>query len=140
MIHFKTTSARIFGVYIGINQNLSKLVKLIGLLFAISWCTLILATHSASTSLLSFVLPLIGISIRERLRDRGNDIRVCSDDPSKQDRAELLLSTLFFYFSQNGFNWSAQLIHVSFAETKRWFDLERFIMTTVAARQDKVFF
>ena len=27
---------RIFGVYIGINQNLSKLVKLIGLLFAIS--------------------------------------------------------------------------------------------------------
>merc|ERR1711933_147 len=46
---------RIFGIYIGINQNLS------------------LSSHSSSSSLLSYTIPLIGISIAERLRDRGFD-------------------------------------------------------------------
>ena len=40
------------------------------------------------------MLPLIGISIRERLRDRGNDIRVCSDDPSKHSKSYRQISLI----------------------------------------------
>ena len=38
-----------------------------------NWYCLILSSHSSSSSLLSYTLPLIGISIAERLRDRGFD-------------------------------------------------------------------
>jgi proton translocating ATP synthase F1 alpha subunit len=78
---------RIFGVYTGINQNLSKLSKLIYLFGVINWFSLILATHSSSSALLSFMLPLIAVSISERLRDRGYDICICFDDLSKHSKA-----------------------------------------------------
>ena len=78
---------RIFGIYIGINQNLSKLSKLIYLFGIINWFSLILATHSSSSSLLSFMIPLIAVSISERLRDRGYDICICFDDLSKHSKA-----------------------------------------------------
>ena len=64
---------RAFGIYIGINLNLSKLNSIINSLFIINWYSLILSSHSSSSSLFSFLLPLIGISISERLRDRGID-------------------------------------------------------------------
>jgi len=78
---------RIFGIYIGINQNLSKLSKLVYLFGIINWFSLILATHSSSSSLLSFIIPLIAMSISERLRDRGHDICICFDDLSKHSKA-----------------------------------------------------
>jgi len=54
---------RIFGIYLGINQNLSKLSKLMSQLELMNWYCLILSSHSSSSSLLSYTLPLIGISI-----------------------------------------------------------------------------
>ena len=78
---------RVFGIYIGINQNLSKLSKLIYLFGIINWFSLILATHSSSSSLLSFSIPLIAVSVGERLRDRGFDICICMDDLSKHSKA-----------------------------------------------------
>jgi len=80
-------SRRIFGIYVGINQNLSKLSKLIYILGIVNWFSLILATHSTSSSLLSFMIPLIAVSIGERLRDRGFDICICFDDLSKHSKA-----------------------------------------------------
>jgi len=80
-------SRRIFGIYTGINQNLSKLSKLIYLFGIVNWFSLILATHSSSSSLLSFMIPLIAVSISERLRDRGYDICICFDDLSKHSKA-----------------------------------------------------
>jgi len=95
---------RIFGVYIGINQNLSKLLKSFSFLSYYSFMNfsnhmlfslcLFLATHSASSSLLSFMIPLIGISIGERVRDRGNDICLCFDDLSKHSKSYRQLSLI----------------------------------------------
>ena len=47
--------------------------KLMSQLELMNWYCLILSSHSSSSSLLSYTLPLIGISIAERLRDRGFD-------------------------------------------------------------------
>ena len=80
-------SRRIFGVYCGINQNLSKLSKLIYILGIMNWFTLILTTHSSSSSLLSFMIPLIAISISERIRDRGYNVCVCFDDLCKHSKS-----------------------------------------------------
>ena len=49
---------RIFGIYLGINQNLSKLSKLMSQLELMNWYCLILSSHSSSSSLLSYTLPL----------------------------------------------------------------------------------
>ena len=62
---------RLFAIHIGINQNPSKSSKLISFIQCINWFPLILPSHSTSSSLLSYTLPVIGISIGERLRDRG---------------------------------------------------------------------
>jgi len=53
-----------------------------------------LSTHSSSSSLLSFVSPLIGVTIAERLRDRGFDVVVCFDDLSKHSRSYRQISLL----------------------------------------------
>jgi len=37
--------------------------------------------------MLSSMLPWIGITIAERLRDRGSDISIRSDDPSKHAKS-----------------------------------------------------
>ena len=60
---------RLFFIYCGINQPLSKLCKFIAALSECQWSTTIFATHSSTPSLLSFMLPLIGISIAERIKD-----------------------------------------------------------------------
>ena len=61
---------RIIGSHIGISQNLSKPPKSIKtLLFIIRTC-LIIATHSAPSSPLPYMIPLIGISIGERCTNR----------------------------------------------------------------------
>ena len=78
---------RLIGSYIGINQNPSKLPKLISSLLYISRTILCSATHSATSSLPPYMIPLIGISIRERLRDRGYDRTVRSDDRPKHAKS-----------------------------------------------------
>ena len=72
-------SQRLLCIYIGINQNLSKIYKLMNHLFY-HILFLLLSTHSSSTALLSFIISLVGISIIERLRDRGFDCVICYDD------------------------------------------------------------
>lgn len=78
---------RILGIYVGIGQSLSKLLIVLYRLINISFVSLFIGTHSASSSLLSFMIPLIGISIGERLRDRGNHIVLCFDDLSKHSKS-----------------------------------------------------
>jgi len=85
---------RLFGLYVGLNQSLSKLSKLISSLYYMNWFSLILSTHSSSPSLLSFMLPLIGVTIAERLRDRGLDSLVSYDDLSKHSRSYRQISLL----------------------------------------------
>ena len=77
---------RLFALYIGMNQNLSKLSKLINSLI-IDRFSLISTSHSSSSSLLSFMIPLIGISIAERLRDRAFECVICFDDLSKHSKS-----------------------------------------------------
>jgi F-type H+-transporting ATPase subunit alpha len=86
-------SKRLFCIYIGINQNLSKISKFINyLLFSLLF--ILLSTHSSSSALLSFIIPLIGISIAERLRDRGFDCCICFDDCSQHSKSFRQISLL----------------------------------------------
>jgi F-type H+-transporting ATPase subunit alpha len=86
-------SKRLFCIYIGINQNLSKISKLINNLM-ISILLILLSTHSSSPAFLSFVLPIIGISICERLRDKGNDLVICFDDCSQHSKSYRQISLI----------------------------------------------
>ena len=84
---------RLFAPYIGMNQNLSKLSQLINSLFY-DWFSLILTSHSSSSSLLSSIIPLIGISIAERLRDRASECIICFDDLSKHSKSYRQISLI----------------------------------------------
>ena len=53
----------------------------------VDWFSLIVSTHSPPSSLPSLMIPLIGVSIAERLRDRGFDRCIRSDDLSKHSRS-----------------------------------------------------
>ena len=59
-----------------------------------SFLLLFLATHSSSSSLLSFLIPLIGISISERLMNKGYDVAICFDDLSKHSKSYRQISLL----------------------------------------------
>lgn len=86
-------SKRLFTLYIGMNQNLSKLSKLIDCLI-INWFKLVLSSHSSSSSLFSFIISLIGVSIVERLRDRAFDCCICFDDLSKHSKSYRQISLI----------------------------------------------
>jgi proton translocating ATP synthase F1 alpha subunit len=86
-------SKRLFTFYIGINQNLSKLSLLIFKLFTILY-SLFITSHSSSSSLLSFLIPLIGVAIAERLRDRAFDSIITFDDLSKHSKSYRQISLL----------------------------------------------
>ena len=108
---------RIFGIYIGINQNLSKLSKFISFIWLINWYCLILSSHSSSSSLLSYTLPLIGISIAERLRDRGFDSVICFDDFSKHSKSYRQISLILAKIpSRDAFPSDIFNIHASILE------------------------
>ena len=81
-------------MYIGINQNLSKLNKLITIINLLNYYLLIISSHSSSCSLLSFIIPYIGSSINERLRDRTIDSAICFDDISKHAKCYRQISLL----------------------------------------------
>jgi F-type H+-transporting ATPase subunit alpha len=80
-------SKRIFAIYVGLNQSLNKLSKLVNILWYMNWSTFIFSSHSTSCSLLTFLLPLLGISIGERIRDIGYDSCISFDDLSKHSRS-----------------------------------------------------
>ena len=108
---------RIFGLYVGINQNLSKLSKFISFIYLINWYCLILSSHSSSSSLLSYTLPLIGISIAERLRDRGFDCIICFDDFSKHPKSYRQISLILAKIpSRDAFPSDIPNIHASISE------------------------
>ena len=108
---------RIFGIYIGINQNLSKLSKLISFTWLISWYCLMLSSHSSFSLLLSFTLPLIGISIAERLRDRGFDTIICFDDILKYSKLYRQISLILVKIpSRDVFLSDISNIHASILE------------------------
>jgi F-type H+-transporting ATPase subunit alpha len=65
-------------------------------LIYILWTILCLATHSATSSLLSYIIPLIGISICERLRDRGYDCTIRFDDCPKHAKSYRQIPLLLF--------------------------------------------
>ena len=80
-------SKRLFLIYVGLNQSLNKLSKLINVIWYINWTTFIFSSHSTSCSLLTFLLPLLGVSIAERIRDCGYDSCIAFDDLSKHSRS-----------------------------------------------------
>jgi F-type H+-transporting ATPase subunit alpha len=99
------------------NQNLSKLSKLISFIWLINWYCLILCSHSSSSSLLSYTIPLIGISIAERLRDRGFDTIICFDDFSKHSKSYRQISLILAKIpSRDAFPSDIFNIHASILE------------------------
>ncbi len=72
---------RLSGPYTGMNQNPNKLSKILSARSGRFTSTS--ATHSPCSSLPSFMISLVGITIIERLRDRGFDRRIRLDDPPK---------------------------------------------------------
>jgi len=80
-------SKRLFGLYIGLSQSLNKLSKLISSFNLIHWFIFILSTQPSTSSLLSYMIPLIGISIAERLKDRGLDCLICFDNLSSHAKS-----------------------------------------------------
>ena len=84
----------LFPIHIGINQNPSKSSKLISFIWLINWFPLILASHSSSSSLPSYTLPVIGMSIGERLRDRGFDTTISFDDSPKHSKSYRQISSI----------------------------------------------
>jgi len=84
---------RLFCIYIGICLNLSKLSKLLSYII-FNYYLLVIASHSSSSALLNFLIPLVGISICERLRDRGFDSIICFDDLSKHSKSYRQISLI----------------------------------------------
>ncbi len=85
---------RIFGIHIGINQNPSKSPQSISFIYYINYYTLLLSPHSPPSAAFSSNPPLIGISIVERLRDRGFDTTTRSDDSPKHPKPYRQISSI----------------------------------------------
>lgn len=86
-------SRRLFCIYVGVNQNLSKISQLINyVVFTVLF--IMITTHSSSPSLLSFFIPLIGVTIAERMRDRGFDACIAFDDCSQHSKAYRQISLI----------------------------------------------
>ena len=84
----------LISLYLGINRNSSKLGSIIPFIWLVNWYVLILSPHSPSSSLFSYILPLIGISIAEILRDRGFDIIIRFDDSSKHPKSHRQIGSI----------------------------------------------
>ena len=66
-------SRRVFGVYVGIDQDLSRIYKIRYILerFNINWYSIIIATHTTSPAMLTYIPPYTGTAVGEYLRDNG---------------------------------------------------------------------
>ncbi len=108
---------RLFGFYIGLNQNLSKIYLLFIINF-IDWrLNIIISTSSTSTSMMTFSLPLLAITFSEYYRDRGFDIWISFDDLIKHAKSYRQLSLLIGSIpSRQSYPSSIFNIHSSFLE------------------------
>ena len=66
-------SKRLFGIYVGIDLDLSRTYKIRYLFerYKISWYSMIIATNTTSPAMLSFIAPYSGTAIAEYFRDNG---------------------------------------------------------------------
>ena len=64
---------RVFGVYVAINQNLSRIYKITYIFnfLHMNWYNIIIATHTTSPAMLSYLAPYNGTAIAEYFRDNG---------------------------------------------------------------------
>jgi F-type H+-transporting ATPase subunit alpha len=89
-------SKRLYGVYIAINQNLSRIYKITYIFdfLNMNWYNIILATHTTSPAMLSYLIPYNGTAIAEYLRDNGYDVLICYDDFSKHAKVYRQISLI----------------------------------------------
>jgi F-type H+-transporting ATPase subunit alpha len=119
-------ASRLYTIYIAINIQLNKLLKIYNIMtdknnnnINIYNHPLILATQSSTNSLLSFISPILGITIAEVLRSIGIDSIICFDDLMKHAKAYRQISLLSSIipsrdaFSSNIFNIHASLLERS---------------------------
>ncbi len=76
-------------MYAGICNNLSQIENISDTVdeHICSWYTLLLATHAACAIVISFLIPYLGVTLCERMRDRGNDMLLTMDDLTKHSKA-----------------------------------------------------
>ena len=80
-------SKRLFGFYIGLNQNLTRIYQLTNLL-VLDWrSNVILSTSSCSPSTLTFSLPSVAMIWSECYRDSGFDVVLAFDDLIKHAKS-----------------------------------------------------
>jgi F-type H+-transporting ATPase subunit alpha len=70
---------RLFGVYIGVGQNLSKIFKLINFVGR-SWLFNVVVTHASFNAVLSFLVVYLGLVIAEKLKLKGFNVALGIDD------------------------------------------------------------
>jgi F-type H+-transporting ATPase subunit alpha len=93
-------SKRLFGIYMGINQNLSKLYKLTTIFkntfynSTTTTLTHIFGTHTSSSAMITLTLPILGTTLGEILRDRGFDVLICFDDLTKHAKSYRQISLI----------------------------------------------
>ena len=87
---------RLFGVYVAINQNLSRIYKITYIFnfLHMNWYNIIIATHTTSPAMLSYLAPYNGTAIAEYLRDNGYDGLICYDDFSKHAKVYRQISLI----------------------------------------------
>jgi len=85
---------------VAINQNLSRIYTIKNLFKSnfTQWYTFIIATHTTSPAILSFIAPYTGTAVGEFVRDNGHDVCCCYDDFSKHAKVyrqfSLIISVL----------------------------------------------
>lgn len=72
-------SRRLYAIYIGIGQALSKIFKLINLLNR-SWLFNVCCTHSSFNSILSLYVVFVGVVLAEKLKMKGFNSVIAFDD------------------------------------------------------------
>jgi len=85
---------RLFGLYCGVNMSLSKASSMLERVVLVEWSSFWMFSQSSSSQLLASIIPAIGTTIAERLRDRGMDSLITFDDLSKHSRSIRQLSLL----------------------------------------------
>ena len=77
---------RVCGVYVGISSSISKLSGMSVVLSVCEEWSVVYYSSSSSSVLMSFMLPLMGVSMLERMRDVGLSSFVSFDDLSKHSK------------------------------------------------------
>jgi F-type H+-transporting ATPase subunit alpha len=84
---------RLFAIYIGINQNLSKFNKLLNYMVK-SYCFNAMLSNSSSNNILSFLICFLGIKLAEKISLHGVSCTLCFDDLSQHAKVFRSISLL----------------------------------------------